>query len=158
MFALKVKKNCAKWMKLFLQACGRSVAGKFEPVFNNGISTFWKQLGSHICTTKLVKFARSVIRDDLNCFGATFSQHQQVICYMKLTVLFPRLWTRQLRYAVLPTRAVTFLEAEGSKYGPRRPVDVGIPRSSSSPPMILRPWYASSGRIESGKNHKQSYE
>ena len=96
--------------------------------------------------------------NDLNGFGATFFQHEQVSGCMKLTVLFPRLWTRQLRYAVLPTRAVTFLEAEGSKYGPRRPVDVGIPRSSSSPPMILRPWYASSGRIESAKNHKQSHE
>ena len=109
------------------------------------------------CATKPAKFALSVI-NTLNCFGATFFLRWKASRYTKLTVLFPRLWTRQFRYAVLPTRAVTFLEADGSKYGPRRPVDVGIPRSSSSAPMVLRPWYASSGRIEPAENHKQCYE
>jgi hypothetical protein len=72
-----------------------------------------------------------------------------------LTVLFPRLRTRQLRYAVLPTNAVTFLEAEGSKYGPRRPVAVGTPVSSSSCPLDRRTRRTSSGSIESAKNHKK---
>lgn len=36
-----------------------------------------------------------------------------------LTVRFPRFLTRQLRLAVLPTRAVTFFEAVMSKNGPR---------------------------------------
>lgn len=38
--------------------------------------------------------------------------------FVILTVRFPKFLTRQFRYAVLPTRAVTFLEADISKYGP----------------------------------------
>lgn len=36
-----------------------------------------------------------------------------------VTVLFPKFLTRQFRYAELPTSAVTFFDAEISKYGPR---------------------------------------
>lgn len=35
-----------------------------------------------------------------------------------LTVLFAKFLTRQLRQAVLPNKAVTFLDAFVSKYGP----------------------------------------
>lgn len=42
-----------------------------------------------------------------------------------LTVLLPRFLTRQLRYAVLPSSAVTFFEAATSKYGPTRDCSVG---------------------------------
>lgn len=35
-----------------------------------------------------------------------------------LTVLFPKFRTRQLRYAVFPSNAVTFFDAALSKYGP----------------------------------------
>lgn len=37
---------------------------------------------------------------------------------LSLTVLFPKFLTLQFRYAVLPSRAVTFFEAALSKYGP----------------------------------------
>lgn len=39
---------------------------------------------------------------------------------MRLTVLFPKFFTLQLRYAVFPSSAVTFLEAATSTYGPLR--------------------------------------
>lgn len=41
---------------------------------------------------------------------------------VSLTVLFPKFLTRQLRYVVFPNRAVTFFEADLSKYGPDRVV------------------------------------
>lgn len=40
--------------------------------------------------------------------------------YVLLTVLFPKFLTRQLRYVVFPSKAVTFFEADLSKYGPDR--------------------------------------
>ena len=40
--------------------------------------------------------------------------------FISLTVLFPKFLTRQLRYVVFPSRAVTFFEADLSKYGPDR--------------------------------------
>lgn len=39
---------------------------------------------------------------------------------VSLTVLFPKFLTRQLRYVVFPSKAVTFFEADLSKYGPDR--------------------------------------
>lgn len=48
-----------------------------------------------------------------------------VIIIQILTVLFPRFLTRQFKYAVLPSSAVTFLEAARSKYGPVRGVGRG---------------------------------
>lgn len=38
--------------------------------------------------------------------------------FVSLTVLFPKFLTRQLRYVVFPRSAVTFFEADLSKYGP----------------------------------------
>lgn len=38
--------------------------------------------------------------------------------WWQLTVLFPRFLTRQFKYAVLPSSAVTFFDAGLSKYGP----------------------------------------
>jgi hypothetical protein len=47
-----------------------------------------------------------------------------------LTVLFPKLRTRHFKYAVLPTRTVTFFDTEASKYGP---LSNGFWESSSLP-------------------------
>lgn len=55
-----------------------------------------------------------------------------------LTVLLPRFFIRQLRYAVLPTSAVTFLDADISKYGPRFNGLLTMRLSSSNRPLKLR--------------------
>lgn len=52
-----------------------------------------------------------------------------------LTVLFPKFFTRQFRYAVLPSSAVTFFDRTKSKYGPVR----GVGRGASGANPALGP-------------------
>lgn len=53
----------------------------------------------------------------MSFFGQPNSKFNFIYFCFILTVLFPILCTRQFRYAVFPTRIVTFFDAEISKYG-----------------------------------------
>lgn len=57
-------------------------------------------------------------------------RHRRISNKIKHTVLFPKFFTRQFKYAVLPSNAVTFLDAIRSKYGPVRGVGLGPSRAA----------------------------